>query len=78
MCASAELMTETLFALEEPWRSRFLTLVAGQATAWTWAGGPPTRGEVVTWLTDTGLRRYVRLMLNAWLGDWAHSAEFSC
>lgn len=66
----AESLTEALFSLEEPWRSRFLTLVAKQATRWTWegtwSGHVPTREEVASWLDDRGLCRSVTTLLYAW------------
>jgi hypothetical protein len=34
-------LTEALFALEEPWQGRFLTLVANLSTNWTWNGRRP-------------------------------------
>lgn len=64
----AESLTDALLSLAEPWRSRFLTLVAQQATCWTWNGRLPTRDEVVTWLGDEGLYEGVRLLLNTWQG----------
>ena len=63
-----ELLTENLFSLDEPWRSRFLELVANEATGWKWEGQPPTRQEVATWLGDGGLHHKVTQILNAWQG----------
>jgi hypothetical protein len=63
-----ELLTEDLFSLDEPWRSRFLELVANEATGWRWEGRPPTREEVTTWLGDGELHYKVAQILNAWQG----------
>ena len=63
----AESLVEDLFYLEEPWRSRFLELVANLATSWTWCGQPPTRDEVTAWLgADLGLYQQIRDLLDAW------------
>ncbi|MFQ6100188.1 MAG: ImmA/IrrE family metallo-endopeptidase [Anaerolineae bacterium] len=64
-----EPLTEALFSLKEPWRGRFLDLVANRAT--NGAGGRqlPTREEVTTWLSgNPGLYQDVRYMLDAWQG----------
>jgi hypothetical protein len=63
----AESLTETLFSLEEPWRSRFLYLIANRAT-----GGqvcreqPPSKEEVTNWLGNGSLQQAVTLLLKAW------------
>jgi len=59
-------LTETLFSLEEPWRSRFLNLLANYATGWKWNGQSPTQEEVASWLGDNILHQEVTLMLTAW------------
>ncbi len=61
-----ELLTKDLFSLDEPWRSRFLELVANEATGWEWEGQPPTREEVALWLSDGDLHQRVTRILNAW------------
>ncbi len=64
---TVESLVEALFSLDEPWRGRFLSLVATWATGGTWNGRRPRREEVTAWLAaDTGLCRVVRLMLNSW------------
>ncbi len=63
-------VVEALYALEEPWRSRFLHLVANKATGWRWDGrGEPTREELEEWLTDLRLRRWTAALLRAWTGS---------
>lgn len=64
----AESLAENLFSLEEPWRGRFLTLVAQRATRWTWDGRSPTQDEVATWLDDGNLYHVAALLLNVWQG----------
>ena len=64
-----KLLTEALFSLDEPWRARFLDLVAKQATRWKWDGRQPEREEVTAWLgASPGLYQEVTLLLNAWQG----------
>ena len=60
-----ELLTD---ALEEPWRGRFLNLVANQATGRAWDERVPTRKEVATWLGDGDLHQEIKLLLNVWQG----------
>lgn len=73
-------LTEALFSLEEPWRGRFLDLLANGATNRAWDGRPPTREEVTTWLSDSNLYQEVTLLLNAWQGggDVSHTNCASC
>lgn len=60
-------LVDDLYSLSEPWRSRFLQLVAERATGRTWNGRRPTREELAIWLgTDLGLYREVLLLLRAW------------
>ncbi len=62
-------LTEALFSLDEPWRGRFLDLVAKQATRWRWDGRQPEREEITAWLgASPGLYQEVTLLLNAWQG----------
>jgi len=65
--AASELLTDALFALDEPWRSRFLSLVANMATSGTWRGNAPKRDDIVYWLsTDQALFRRTERLLTAW------------
>lgn len=64
----AKSLTENLFSLEEPWRDRFLILVAQQATGRAWDKRSPTRDEIVTWLDDSGLHQAVTMLLQTWHG----------
>ncbi len=60
-------LTEALFALEEPWQGRFLTLVANLSTNWTWNGRRPEQKDVTAWLrADPDLCREVTSLLDAW------------
>jgi hypothetical protein len=63
-----EKLTQALFSLDEPWRSRFLHLVANQATGWTWPEQVPTQAEVAAWLDDWELYKRVKSQLNVWQG----------
>jgi hypothetical protein len=62
-------LTEALFAMDEPWRTRFLALLANRATNWTWDGSVPTHAEVETWLSDVRMRRLVTYLLRTWHRD---------
>ncbi|MGD1995067.1 MAG: hypothetical protein PVI59_17890 [Anaerolineae bacterium] len=67
MHESIDSLVEDLFSLDEPWRGRFLILVADRATRGTWSQRLPQPTEVKTWLgEDTGLYRQVSLMLRIW------------
>ncbi len=68
MTETAESVATVLFALEEPWRSRFLDLVADRAMAGTRGGRIPTFDEVTQWLSDRGLCQRVTQLLNTWHG----------
>jgi len=63
-----ETLTEAMFSLDEPWRGRFLDLVANLATGEMWDGGRrPGREEVTTWLgTDYGLYQEMMMLVDAW------------
>lgn len=65
--AACELLTDALYALEEPWCGRFLALVAEMATSGGWNGNRPRRDDIVGWLsTDRALFRQTERLLNAW------------
>ena len=65
-CA-VEMLADALFSLDEPWRGRFLILVADMATAGNWHGRQPRQEQVVAWFwDDIGLYKYMSLMLNSW------------
>ena len=59
-------LAESLFRLPDPWRHRFLTLVADRAVGRVNDGRPPTQEEVTSWLADLNLYREVTLMLSSW------------
>ena len=64
----AALLARDLFSLAEPWRERFLAYIAKQANGWFWAGEPPTREEVTTWLNRGGLYEATTMLLETWQG----------
>lgn len=60
-------LTRRLFSLEEPWRSRFLRLVANLATRWGWGRRRPSCEEVAAWLlANPALYRQTRRLLKSW------------
>lgn len=66
-CAVTQSLATSLFSLKEPWRGRFLDLVANLATNWTWGSQRPTQEDVAVWLgADLGLYRDIKLLLDVW------------
>ena len=59
-------LAEDLFHLPDPWRDRFLTLIAIRAVGCVNEGRPPTQEDVTKWLADLNLYREVMLMLSSW------------
>ena len=75
MAGTMDSLTEDLFSLDEPWRDRFLRLVAARATMWTEDGQQPTPEEVTAWFeADPSLRRRISLLLYLWQGPRRQSA----
>lgn len=64
---NASSIVDELFSLNEPWRSRFLDLIADWA-AQDSGRQPPTRRQVASWLDDCGLYRDVARVLRTWSG----------
>lgn len=62
-----ESLTEVIFSLEEPWRSRFLWWLSERANG-EYGRRPPSQTQVSGWLDDMSLSREVALLLNRWLG----------
>lgn len=59
-------LTERLFALEEPWRSRFFALLATWAGDCVPEGHLPARAQVAAWLWDPYLYRDIIRLLRLW------------
>lgn len=69
MTMSKDSLTEDLFSLDEPWRGRFLNLVASRATMKTGDRRQPTPEEVAAWFeANPFLRRSISLLLYTWQG----------
>ena len=65
--AACESLANALYALDEPWRGRFLELVAEMATRGGWNGRRPKRDDIVSWLsTDHALFRQTERLLDTW------------
>lgn len=63
-------LVEVLYGLEEPWRTRFLMLIAKLATGQQWKDHIPNRNATEAWLAeDARLQHQVAQMLEAWAGD---------
>jgi hypothetical protein len=63
-------LVEDLYALEEPWRTRFLVLIANLATGQQWNDHMPSRSTTETWLAERAwLQRQVSQMLDAWIKE---------
>lgn len=75
MAVIMDSLTEDLFSLDEPWRSRFLKLVTARATTWTGGRQQPSPEEVSAWFAaDPSLRRRISLLLYVWQGPRHRSA----
>lgn len=62
-------LVEDLFSLDEPWRDRFLNLVATRATMRAEYRRQPTPEEVSAWFrANPFLRRRISMLLYAWQG----------
>jgi hypothetical protein len=62
-------LVEDLYALEEPWRTRFLVLIAKLATGRQWDNHTPSRSTTEAWLAEHAwLQKQVAQMLDAWVG----------
>jgi hypothetical protein len=46
-------LIEALYALDEPWRERFLVLAANLVTGWQWGEDEPDWGELAVWLEES-------------------------
>jgi hypothetical protein len=66
-------LAQRVLALDEPWRNRFLTFIAGHEPASGWANEHPRRFpspvEVALWLCDP--RAYCRI--GTMVCTWTHS-----
>ncbi len=68
-------LTEALFSLDEPWRGRFLRLVATRVKVRVEERQQPTPEEVSAWFeADPYLRRRVSMLLYIWQGSQRRSA----
>ena len=64
---SVDSLTDDLFSLEVPWRSRFLTLVASRATWRAEEVQQPTPEEVAAWLANNpALHKWTSVLLRMW------------
>ena len=62
-------LIEALYALDEPWRERFLVLAANLATGWQWGEDEPDRAELAAWLEESlVLQRMILSLLRRWTG----------
>ena len=76
MTMSMDSLTEDLFSLDEPWRGRFLNLVASRATMKTGERRQPTPEEVAAWFeANPFLRRSISLLLYTWQGARRRSIQ---
>jgi hypothetical protein len=60
-------LVDELYALEEPWRTRFLELIAKLATGQQWDNQTPNRDTTQAWLLENKkLRNQISQMLKTW------------
>ncbi len=62
----ANALAESLFALEEPWRSRFLSWVACRAGGRAALDSIPTQSQMADWLRDCEVYRDTVALFRAW------------
>ncbi|MGC9523501.1 MAG: hypothetical protein ACP5HG_16700 [Anaerolineae bacterium] len=62
----ARCLADGIFALDEPWRGRFIELIARRARGWDDLAHMPTRAEIARWLCEPRLYNLIRLMLKSW------------
>jgi len=66
----AQSLADSLFALDEPWRERFLSVVSCWAVGqWPTEQQAPTREELIEWLANRDLHREVSCLLEIWSGQ---------
>jgi len=72
MAEMAEMyIVDALYALDEPWRDRFLVFTAKMANQWQWDSRVPDRNEVEKWLrTQLYTQKTIAEMLWAWTGKY--------
>lgn len=61
--SEADRITEQIFALDEPWRGRFIEYISIHVNGGGW---PVDQSRVNAWLRDPILRRMVEALLRAW------------
>ncbi len=59
-------LADQIDALNEPWRSRFVDLIAERMGVTLPCGCPPPRSQLAEWLSDQQLSQMIRLMLRTW------------
>jgi len=63
---SGYLLADRIYELSEPWRTRFVELIAQRVDATLLPGRLPSRTQIAVWLSGQRLARLVGLMLRAW------------
>jgi hypothetical protein len=61
-------LTEGILSLDEPWRSRFLTLLALRAREKGQTGHHPSRETLIQWLQDVDIYKEFVVLLDEWQG----------
>jgi hypothetical protein len=79
LAVTMDSLTEALFALDEPWRGRFLSLVVARASMWTEDRSQPTPEEVsACFEADPSLRRRISSLLYLWQGPRRRPVGLKC
>jgi len=60
------LLADRIYELDEPWRTRFIELIAQRVDATVPARRSPSRTQIGVWLCDRQVAHLVELMLRAW------------
>ncbi|MBN1249009.1 MAG: hypothetical protein JXC32_15220 [Anaerolineae bacterium] len=62
-------LADCIYALDDPWRSRFVDLIARRVNGGADDGHATGRTQLAIWLADQSLARMIRLMLGAWMHE---------
>ena len=64
--AGAQSLVEGGLSLDEPWRSRFVELMARRVAVAVPTGGAPTYEQMVAWLSNQELYQEIQTLYRLW------------
>jgi hypothetical protein len=62
-------LADRIYALHQPWRARFVVLIAERVGATVWSERLPSRTQLAVWLSSEQLARLVDRMLRIWTDE---------